>query len=155
MSINTIRLYNLIMDIFGFTTQGINYDKFRPRYPSSFIQRCLALVKHKHRYLDIATGTGQLLFAFAPHFSYNKGVDISKSMINNAITAREKFLLDHPHTNIDLEVDDVMKLPGEEKYDLITVGQALHFFPIEESLKKIKEILGNHGCFTTFGYVIK
>lgn len=154
-SFNIIRLYNLIMDIFGFTTQGINYDKFRPRYPISFIQKCLTLVKHKNRYLDIATGTGQLLFAFAPHFAYNKGLDISKSMIDNAISAREKFLTEHPNTKVDLEVDDVMSMPGETKYDLITVGQALHFFPIEESLKKIKGILAENGCFTTFGYVIK
>ena len=69
------------MDIFGFKTQGINYDKFRPKYPPVFIERYLKVLKHKNRYLDIATGTGQLLFAFAPHFTYSKGVDISKNMI--------------------------------------------------------------------------
>jgi hypothetical protein len=25
------------MDAFGFKTQGINYDKFRPKYPTSFL----------------------------------------------------------------------------------------------------------------------
>ena len=52
----------LTMDIFGFTTQGINYDKFRPRYPKQLISKCLNTLKNKNRYLDIATGTGQLLF---------------------------------------------------------------------------------------------
>lgn len=72
------------MDIFGFANQGINYDKFRPRYPNHFIQSCLSSVKHRNKYLDIATGTGQLLFAIAPHFTQNKGIDISKSMIETA-----------------------------------------------------------------------
>lgn len=47
-----------------------------------------------------------------------------------------------------------MDLP-EEKYDLITVGQALHFFPGEEPLLKLQGLLSEGGCFTTFGYVIK
>jgi len=80
------------MDAFGFKTQGINYDKFRPRYPSCFLERCLALTAHKNRYLDVATGTGQLLFALAPHFRKNRGVDISKNMLDAAEQARIAFL---------------------------------------------------------------
>jgi hypothetical protein len=53
------------MDIFGFATQGINYDKFRPKYPPFFYNNSLNLIKHKNRYMDVATGTGQLLFAIA------------------------------------------------------------------------------------------
>ena len=75
------------MDIFGFKTQGINYDKFRPRYPQKFIELYVSKMKGKQRYLDIATGTGQLLFAFAPHFALSKGVDISPQMVE---TAQEK-----------------------------------------------------------------
>lgn len=98
------------MDIFGFSNQGINYDKFRPRYPQAFIQKCLNSVKNKNRYLDIATGTGQLLFAFAPHFAYSKGIDISKNMIDNANKAKSTFLLSNPNANIELDIQDVMKI---------------------------------------------
>jgi ubiquinone/menaquinone biosynthesis C-methylase UbiE len=72
------------MDAFGFKTQGINYDKFRPRYPQSFLDRTLALLPHRKNYLDIATGTGLLLFALAPHFQRSRGVDISKNMLDTA-----------------------------------------------------------------------
>jgi len=71
------------MDIFGFETQGINYDKFRPRYPHSFYSN-LTHLAHKNRYLDIATGTGQLLFALAPYFENSYGIDISPSMIKTS-----------------------------------------------------------------------
>jgi hypothetical protein len=38
---------------------------------------------------------------------------------------------------------------------LITVAQALHFFPIEESLKKIKSLLKQNGLFIALGYAPK
>ena len=88
------------MDIFGFKNQGINYEKFRPIYPSKFITHCLSTLKHKNRYLDIATGTGQLLFAIAPHFLSSKGVDISQKMITTAQEKVEKFREKHPKSKI-------------------------------------------------------
>lgn len=50
---------------------------------------------------------------------------------------------------------DVMGLPEEEKYDLVTVGQALHFFPGEAALLKLRSLLVEGGCLSVFGYVIK
>lgn len=49
-------------DLFGFETQGTKYDEFRPKYPKNFLLKALEKVKNKNRYLDIATGTGQILF---------------------------------------------------------------------------------------------
>jgi ubiquinone/menaquinone biosynthesis C-methylase UbiE len=88
------------MDIFGFKNQGINYDKFRPRYPSVFIDRYLKNTKHKNRYLDIATGTGQLLFAFAPHFKESKGIDISNAMVETASLKAKEFMEKNPQNKI-------------------------------------------------------
>lgn len=79
------------MDIFGFKNQGVNYDKFRPKYPLEFISHQLATVRRHNRYLDIATGTGQLLFAFAPHFQRSTGIDISKTMIETASEKAKDF----------------------------------------------------------------
>ena len=49
-------------DLFGFDTQGAKYDQFRPKYPLNFISKSLQKLPLKHKYLDIATGTGQILF---------------------------------------------------------------------------------------------
>jgi hypothetical protein len=46
-----------------------------------------------------------------------------------------------------------MELQETEKYDFITVGEALHFFPVEASLHKIKSLMTSEGIFVTFGYV--
>lgn len=48
-----------------------------------------------------------------------------------------------------------MELSEEESFDLITVGQALHFFPGENTLKKLKTMLNEGGMFMTFGYVLR
>lgn len=56
-------------DLFGFDTQGKKYDQFRPKYPKNFLLKVLEKVKNKNRYLDIATGTGQILFEIANNFT--------------------------------------------------------------------------------------
>jgi ubiquinone/menaquinone biosynthesis C-methylase UbiE len=143
------------MDIFGFKTQGVNYDKFRPRYPQQFLSRYFAL-QGRQRYLDIATGTGQLLFALAPHWSYSRGVDISPTMIETAATKAKEFMQQHPDARVELRVGGVMELEEEEeKFDLITVGQALHFMPVEPALRKARGLLAEGGTLAVFGYILK
>jgi ubiquinone/menaquinone biosynthesis C-methylase UbiE len=53
------------MDNFGFKTQGINYDAFRPKYPASLFLNTLNKLPKKNKYLDVAMGTGQLLFVIS------------------------------------------------------------------------------------------
>jgi ubiquinone/menaquinone biosynthesis C-methylase UbiE len=55
-------------DLFGFKTQGKLYDAYRPQYPKEQLQATLKRVSRKHKYLDIATGTGQILFELAKEF---------------------------------------------------------------------------------------
>jgi hypothetical protein len=54
------------MDNFGFKSQGQNYHEYRPTYHSSLYSNTLKKLKFKNRYLDVAMGTGKLLFAIAP-----------------------------------------------------------------------------------------
>jgi hypothetical protein len=48
-------------DLFGYKSQGMNYERYRPKYPSSMLDHLTAQLKGKARYLDVATGTGQIL----------------------------------------------------------------------------------------------
>lgn len=38
-------------------------------------------MKNKNRYLDVATGTGQIIFEICNQFHQAEGIDISKKMI--------------------------------------------------------------------------
>jgi len=88
------------MDVFGFKNQGSNYDLFRPRYSQTMLHETISLVKGRARYLDIAMGTGQLLFMFAPHFQFNRGTDVSEQMINSAQKPLMEFRQKYPNSNI-------------------------------------------------------
>ncbi len=74
------------MDTFGFDNQGKNYGKFRPKYPESLYIQTVNSLDSKVKYLDVAMGTGQLLFNIALFFNYSKGTDISDNMLEAART---------------------------------------------------------------------
>ena len=97
-------------------------------------------IQKRNRYLDIAMGTGQLLFRIAPSFDSSKGIDISEKMLDTAKAILESDYVNLKH-KVTIEKCDVMSLPTNQKYDLITIGQALHWFPVRESLKNIKSIM--------------
>ena len=74
------------VDSFGFETQGKNYGKFRPSYPQPLYMQTVNSLTSRDKYLDIAMGTGQLLFNIAPFFNSSKGLDISDKMLEAART---------------------------------------------------------------------
>ena len=119
-------------DLFGFVTQGVHYDQFRPKYPLTVIGECLKNLKKKDNNLDVATGTGQLLFPLAADFKARRiGTDISDKMIK---VANEKALEFEKDSGIKIEIvkKDCLEVPLQNtKFDLITVGQALHWFKID------------------------
>jgi hypothetical protein len=56
------------MDIWNYATQGINYDKYRPEYPSELCHHALDHLNNRKKYLDIAVGTGKILLNFCEYF---------------------------------------------------------------------------------------
>lgn len=69
-------------DLFGYQNQGVKYDIYRPRYPPDMLNKALSKVKGRNRYIDVATGTGQILFELCQHFQSSVGLDISQNMIS-------------------------------------------------------------------------
>lgn len=65
------------MDIWKYKTQGANYEKYRPQYPSELKEDALNPLPKREKYLDIAVGTGKILLSFCPFFEQTKGIDIS------------------------------------------------------------------------------
>lgn len=143
------------MDIWNFKTQGFNYEKYRPEYPQELCRHAIDQLSNKKRYLDIAVGTGKILLSFCENFEEVKGIDLSEQMLSVASANVQKFMESHPTHSIVLSKNHVMDLSEEEKFDLITVGQALHFFPGEAILRKIRNMLNEGGMFMTFGYVLR
>lgn len=76
-------------------------------------------------------------------------------MLSVASINVQKFIETHPTQSVTLQKNHVMDLDEDEKFDLITVGQAFHFFPGEESIRRIKRKLNEGGLFMLFGYVLR
>jgi ubiquinone/menaquinone biosynthesis C-methylase UbiE len=62
-------------------TQGINYDRYRPYYPTGLTNKVVPESGQNRAYLDVATGTGQLLFKLYNRFDKSFGVDLSEQMV--------------------------------------------------------------------------
>lgn len=129
-------------DIFGYVNQGVNYMKFRPEYPLPLVGRCVEGLPFKRNYMDVATGTGQLLFALGESFSGTVvGTDISDKMLE--ITRKQAHEVSK-RCNLNIKIlnqDCLEKAPDNMKFDLITVGQALHWFNVDKFLQHSKEML--------------
>ena len=74
--------------------------------------------------LDVATGTGLLALAFAPHVASVLGVDLSPAMLERAETARAAAGL----ANVHFRLGEIGVLPLQERsYDIITCHNLLHY----------------------------
>jgi len=133
---------------------GQVYEQFRPKYPQRFIDKIRSESTNKRNYLDIATGTGQVLFELYDLFSsLVVAQDLSESMM--AVTQQKvgqlkqegkadqefKFVPGDVHNIVDL----LAKQNIEAKFDLVTIGEAFHWLKMEYMLELIKEKLIEKG----------
>jgi len=128
-----------VIDVFSNQTQSQHYAKYRTNYPQPLMDRLHKISKGKKRYLDIAAGTGQLLFQLYPDFcELCVGNDLSATQLE---MAKEHYHKISPVENpilkprIEFIQSDAFVLEEElkrrnlqGKFDVITIGQALHWF---------------------------
>ena len=69
-------------------------------------------------------------------------------------TCEEKIQLGN-YQNVEVEACDFMKWEEGNKYDYITIGQALHWLPAEEAILKMKDLLNDDGMLTVYGYTFR
>jgi len=128
-----------------FSTQSADYAKFRPRYPQQLYDFVLAHVQTKNTAWDVATGNGQVAIVLAEHFKKVIATDASKNQIKHATA--------HPKVTYRVSAAENCGLP-DGIADLITVGQALHWFDFEKFFHEVKRV-AKPGCFfASWGYRI-
>ncbi len=97
--------------------------------------------------LDVATGTGHVALALAPHVRRVYGLDLTREMLDQArrVTAERDVM------NVEWVIGDAMRLPfADETFDLYTVRAAPHHFPdIDRFLHEAYRVLrpGRHAVF--------
>lgn len=127
----------------NFSAQASGYANFRPHYPAEMIHYIIGLVSNKETALDVATGNGQVAVGLASYFDKVYATDISEKQLQHATAV----------PNIYYSVASAEKLDFDDaSFDLITVGQAIHWFDFEVFYKEVNRVLNRNGVFAVLGY---
>lgn len=126
-----------------FSEKSSEYKKYRPDYPEELFELLASLSGDRQLAWDCATGSGQCAQGLTTYFTHIIATDGSANQIANA----------EPHHAIEYRV-----LPAEhtdfpsESFDLITVGQALHWFDTEPFFKEANRVLKKDGILAVWTY---
>ncbi len=126
-----------------FSRQSRLYAAFRPTYPEELYQFIYQHVGENTCAWDCATGNGQVAAALARHFAQVYATDISTDQLRHAFTA----------PNIHYSVAPAEKCPFDDNmFDLITVGQALHWFDRDKFYDEVRRAGKPHSLLAVWGY---
>ena len=126
-----------------FSEQSAGYARYRPHYPGSLFHYLSSLTSSHACAWDCATGSGQAAIALTQHYEKVIATDASAAQIESA----------RPHESIDYRVA-MAETSGldAESVDLITVGQALHWFQAEPFSIEAARVLVNGGVLAAWCY---
>ncbi|MCX7553048.1 class I SAM-dependent methyltransferase [Marinicella sp. S1101] len=114
-----------------FSIQAEDYSLYRPEYPTELYDWLASLCPERALAWDCATGTGQVAVALTNRFGYVIGTDASESQIYHATT----------YPRVEYEVALAHQSPLQDNsVDLITVGQALHWFEFDLFFKEVERV---------------
>ncbi len=127
----------------NFSKQSNLYSQFRPGYPQQLYNFLLPLVAGKNAAWDCGTGNGQVAGKLSTYFNEVYATDISAAQINNAVTKK----------NIFYSVERAEQTSfADNKFDLITIAQAIHWFEFERFYREVKRTLKPSGIIAVIGY---
>ncbi len=121
-----------------FSDRVDDYVKYRPSYPEEIINYLedLNILQGKSIIADVGSGTGILTKLFLDHGNKVYGIEPNTEMR----IAGENFLKEFDNFQSIIGSSENTNLP-DHSIDLITAGQAYHWFNVEETAKEFKRIL--------------
>lgn len=126
-----------------FSEQSGQYANYRPRYPAQLFQFLVEQCRRRELAWDCATGSGQAAVALGEFFESVIATDASDAQIACAI----------PHVNVSYRVA-AAEASGldDASVNLLTVGQALHWFDRERFYAEAGRVLAPGGLFAAWCY---
>ena len=126
-----------------FSEQSAQYANYRPRYPAELFQILADQCQRRELAWDCATGGGQAAVALGEFFESVIATDASDTQIASAI----------PHANVSYRVATA-EVSGldDASVDLLTVGQALHWFDHERFFTEAGRVLASGGVLAVWCY---
>ncbi len=126
-----------------FDAQSDIYARARPLYPPTLYNFLVSVCSEHQMAWDCACGNGQVAVDLINHFTQVQATDVSEQQIANAIQ-KDGITYDV----IPAEATSF----ADNTFDLICVGQALHWFDYDKFWPEIKRVLKLNGIFAAWGY---
>ena len=128
-----------------FSANASFYARYRPSYPAELIEYVVSFVKERNRAWDCATGNGQVAVLLADFFKEVLATDISQNQLSNA-KKNERVIY-------SIARAEETNFP-EDYFDLITVGQAYHWFNFLNFEKEVKRVAREEAVIAVWGYTL-
>jgi demethylmenaquinone methyltransferase/2-methoxy-6-polyprenyl-1,4-benzoquinol methylase len=135
------QLFATIADRYDFITGFLSYGQDR-RWKRRLIQ--LARLQPSDRVLDLACGTGDIVFAAAPYVRTAIGLDVTHRMLQ---LARQRSGPPEGGHYVRFVTGDMLALPFPDRsFTVVTVGYGLRNVPdLRRSLREIRRVIAPHG----------
>lgn len=126
-----------------FSTQALDYSKYRPDYPQELYDFILSEVNVRKTAWDCGTGNGQAAAVLSNYFEKVFATDPSAEQVKNATQK----------SNIEYRVASAENSTLSDKsIDLITVAQALHWFDFTKFFTEVKRVAKPYGVIAVWSY---
>ncbi|MEL6557496.1 MAG: class I SAM-dependent methyltransferase [Bacteroidota bacterium] len=127
----------------NFSLQSNQYARFRPSYPDEVFEFLLSRIPGKQHAWDCGTGNGQVAKKLSQYFERLFATDISQAQIDNA----------HHEDNIEYSIQPAEHTDFQNRFfDLVTVGQAVHWFDFERFYKEVYRTAREGALICILGY---
>ena len=125
------------------------YVTYRPAYPEDVKTEIYNYAISNNKFepnlaMDLACGSGQSTVMWAEEFKQVIGMDISHAQLFHAPS---------DITNVSFDVGSAENVDmGNDKVDLVTIAQAMHWINPDKAYAEAKRILKPGGVFATYAY---
>jgi len=127
----------------NFSHNSNDYSRYRPDYPEALFRFLKSQVSGFGNAWDCGTGTGQLAIPLSRIFTSVYATDISYSQLENAPQWDDIYYSVQPAEKTNF---------APEIFDLITVGQAIHWFDFEKFYAEVYRTMKPDGLIAVMGY---
>lgn len=125
-----------------FSAHAAAYAEFRPKYPAALFHWFAVVAPGTQQAWDVGTGNGQVAHGLATRFARVVATDASAEQVANAPR----------HPRISYAVTSYDSGIAQGTAQLVTVGQALHWFDLKPFLREVRRVLQPGGVLAAFAY---
>ena len=126
-----------------FSSHSPDYSRYRPSYPKELFSFLRKLCQNQDRAWDCGTGNGQVAGELSNFFEQVYATDISINQLSQAIQKENIHYFKQPAEKTSF---------SDGSFDLITVGQAVHWFDFDKFYTQVKRVLKKDAVIALFGY---